>query len=178
MDIPPRRRHAEIRAPGAGIGDLGQLYRELSPGLERIVRRSVRCSDAIAEDACQFAWSSLILHRAGVCEETVLGWLAKTAIHEAIKLSRRDARELSLDDAVECGIDPVSPTPDPSELVVQREQVASVRTLAVPRQRIVWLKALGFSYAEIAERERCTWRTVDRHLGRARCALRTAAGPD
>jgi RNA polymerase sigma factor (sigma-70 family) len=159
-----------------GVGDVGQLYRHFSVRLEQIVRSGVRSSDAVVEDACQFAWCTLVLHRARVCEDTVLGWLVKTAIREALKLSRRAGRELSLDEALACGIDPVSPTPEPWELLVQREQVAALRALAVRRQRIVWLKALGFSYSEIAELEGCTPRTIDRHLGRARRALRTAAG--
>jgi RNA polymerase sigma factor (sigma-70 family) len=167
--------HSCEPARDSGDGDIGDLYRRFSGALERIVRSNVRSSDFV-EDACQFAWTSLMLHRASVHEDTAPGWLVRTAIREALKLSRRCARELSLDDAIECGIDPVSPTPEPWELLMQRDQVAAVSRLAVRRQRIVWLKALGFSYSEIAERERCTPRTVDRHLGRARSALRTAVG--
>jgi RNA polymerase sigma factor (sigma-70 family) len=162
--------------PVSGVGDIGQLYRHFSGRLEQIVRTGVRSSDVVVEDACQFAWSSLVLHRARVREDTVFGWLVKTAIHEAVKLSRRSARDLSLDEAVESGVDPVSPTPGPWELLLQREQVAAVRALTVRRQRVLWLKAVGFSYAEIAKLERCTPRTVERHLSRARRALRTTAG--
>ncbi len=169
-------QHINHAGDAPGVGDVGQLYRHYSARLEQIVRSGVRSSDAVIEDACQFAWCTLVLHRARVREDTVLGWLVKTAIREALKLSRRAARELSLDEALACGVDPASPTPGPWELLVQREQVAAVRALGVRRQRIVWLKALGFSYSEIAQLESCTPRTIDRHLGRARSALRAAAG--
>jgi RNA polymerase sigma factor (sigma-70 family) len=162
-------------AGDSGTGDIGELYRHFSTRLEQIVRSGVRSSDAVVEDACQVAWARLVLHHARVREDTAVGWLVKTAIREAFKLSRRAARELSLDEALETGVDPVSPAPGPCELLVQREQMAAVRALAVRRQRIVWLKALGFSYSEIAELEQCTLRTVDRHLGQARRSLRSAA---
>src|SRR5207248_9060235 len=74
---------------GSGIQDLGLLYRQLSGPLEGAVRRAVRSSDVVVEDACQFAWSRLVHHRARVSEETAMGWLTRTAIHEAFKLSRR-----------------------------------------------------------------------------------------
>src|SRR5438067_604940 len=114
---------------GAGIGDVARLYRELSEPLELVVRRAVRDPDAVVEDACQFAWSRLVHHRSRVREETALGWLVRTAIHEAFKLSRRRERELSLDQAIDQGIDPAAPAPEPSELLVQRERIASVGRL-------------------------------------------------
>ncbi|MBV8956985.1 MAG: sigma-70 region 4 domain-containing protein, partial [Solirubrobacterales bacterium] len=36
------------------------------------------------------------------------------------------------------------------------------------QQRILWLHALGLTYAEIADYEGCTLRTVERQLLRAR----------
>jgi RNA polymerase sigma factor (sigma-70 family) len=154
-----------------GLSDIGSLYRELSPALERTVRRVVRCSDAIVEDACQFAWSRLVYHRSRVYRETALGWLAKTAIREALKLSRRNARELSLDEALEQGVDPVATEPEPWEVIARREQIVAVSKLARRPQRFVWLHALGLSYAEMAKHEHCTTRTVDRQLSRARKEL-------
>src|SRR5947209_4587125 len=145
-----------------GIRDMGRLYRELSRPLERAVRRAVRAPDPIVEDACQFAWSRLVHHRSRVCEASAFGWLVKTATHEAFKLSCRSARELSLDEALQQGIDPVSTSPEPWELLAQRERIASVRELAIRPRRIVLLHALGLSYAEMAAHERCSKRTVDR----------------
>ena len=160
---------------GLTVSDLARIYRELSSPLEQVVRRLVRDSDPVVEDACQFAWSRLVRHRARVSEETVFGWLARTAIREAFKLNRRRARDLSLDHELQQGADPVDPTPEPSELVAQRELVEGVRKLAVRSQRFVWLHALGLSYTEMAAHERCSTRTVDRQLGRARRKLRERA---
>src|SRR5271167_2061551 len=78
-----------------------ELYRTLSPRLERLVRSDVRAPDAVIEDACQFAWSRLVVHRDRVAHEAVLSWLVKTAVHEAFKLIRRSGRCVSLDAALE-----------------------------------------------------------------------------
>lgn len=158
-------------ATGADIQDIARLYRELSPDLERVVRSVVICPETIVEDACQFAWSRLLHNRLAVRRETALGWLSKTAIREAFKLSRRRAQELSLDEAVSQGLDVVAGTPEPWELIACREQLGRVRELPVRPRRFVWLQALGLSYAEMAAHEHCTWRTVDRQLSRARKAL-------
>ncbi len=50
-----------------------------------------------------------------------------------------------------------------------------MRKLAVRSQRFVWLHALGLSYTEMAAHERCSTRTVDRQLGRARRKLQARA---
>src|ERR1700736_5613919 len=90
-----------ITAPSLDVGD---LYRAFSKRLERIVRVDVRAPDPVIEDACQFAWSRLVHHRARVRQETALGWLVKTAVHEAFKLAHRAGRDASPDEAIEQGI--------------------------------------------------------------------------
>ena len=52
--------------------------------------------------------------------------------------------------------------------------MATVCALAVRPQRFVWLQALGLTYTEMAAHERCTPRTVDRQLSRARRELQAA----
>jgi RNA polymerase sigma factor (sigma-70 family) len=154
--------------------DVGELYGLLAARLEQIVRLDVRASDAVIEDACQFAWHRLLHHSHRVHRETALAWLARTAVHEAFKLVRRDQRELSLDVVLEADGEPalaVAP-PTPQELLEDRERIARVRGLPERQQRVVWLHAFGLSYTEIAAHEGCTRRTVDRRLVRARHALR------
>ena len=46
--------------------------------------------------------------------------------------------------------------------------------LPARQRRLLALQAFGLSYAEIAQREGCTPRTVERQLLRARRALRNA----
>jgi RNA polymerase sigma factor (sigma-70 family) len=154
--------------------DVGELYELLAKRLEQIVRLDVHASDVVVEDACQFAWSRLLHHRDRVHRETVMSWLARTAVHEAVKLLRRDRRELSIDAVVEraAPVAVASSVPAPHTLVENRERLAELSLLPTRQQRVLWLHAFGLSYAEIAEYEGCTVRTVERQLLRARQRIR------
>ena len=160
----------------AGVGDVGELYALLARRLEQIVRLDVRAPDVVIEDACQFAWSRLVHHRHRVHRETVLSWLVHTAVHEALKLLRRDRRELSLETAVEQGIPAPALTSQatPVEMVERRERLAELACLPERQRRALWLHALGLSYVEIAQHEGWTTRTVERQLLRARDRVRQA----
>jgi RNA polymerase sigma factor (sigma-70 family) len=157
--------------------EIGELYRALSVRLERIVRCDVRASEAVIEDACQFAWSRLVHHAGRVRRETVLAWLARTAIREACRLSDREHRELSLEGQIELagGALPSCDAPGPEELIFCRERLRWIDGLPERQQRLLWLHALGLSYAEIAFHTGCTERTVERQLLRAKRSLRTRA---
>ncbi|HSC02168.1 MAG TPA: sigma-70 family RNA polymerase sigma factor [Solirubrobacteraceae bacterium] len=152
-----------------GVGDVGELYGLLARRLEQIVRIGVRAPDAVIEDACQFAWSRLLHNRDRVHRDTVMGWLVRTAVHEAFKLLRSGRRELSLEAEAE---DALPSDATLSELIECRERLAELNRLPERQQRAVWLHALGCSYAEIAVHEGCTTRTVERQLLRARQAIR------
>lgn len=159
--------------------EIGELYGCLSARLEQIVRIDVRAPDYLIEEACQFAWSRLV-HRAGaVRRESVLSWLAKTASREAFKLIRRQRREVSLEAAMEAAGDGPSRSGviGPEELILCRERLDSIRTLPERQQRLLWLNALGLSYAEMALHTGCTERTVERQLLRAKRAIRALAVP-
>lgn len=160
------------------VGDVAELYGRLAGRLERIVRLDVRAPDVVIEDACQFAWSRLLHHRDRVQRETALSWLARTAVHEALKLHRRDRRELSLEAAVEqaSGAPGLTCAATPFDLIERRERLAELTHLSERQQRALWLHALGLSYAEIAAREGCTVRTVERQLLQARARVRRAPG--
>lgn len=156
-------------AAGPGVGDVGELYGLMARRLEQIVRGDVRAPDVVIEDACQVAWSRLLHHRDRVHRESVMTWLVRTAVHEAFKLLRRNRRELSLDAAEETLLHPEAA---PSELIECRERLAELSRLPERQQRVVWMQALGLNYAEIAVREECTVRTVERQLLRARQRIR------
>lgn len=79
------------------VADVAQLYEELAPRLRSIVLRDVNAPAAVIEDACQFAWYRLVRHAERIERQGALSWLARTAVHEAIKVARRDQRELSLE---------------------------------------------------------------------------------
>jgi RNA polymerase sigma factor (sigma-70 family) len=159
----------EETATHAGVGDVGELYGQLARRLESIVRLDVHAPDVVIEDACQFAWSRLLHHRHRVHRETVMSWLARTAVHEAFKLLRRDRRDAPLDLVSEHGW-----AASPHELIERRQRLAGIGGLPERQQRVLWLHALGLSYAEIATHEACTERTVERQLLRARQRVRDA----
>ena len=104
-------------------------------------------------------------------------WLARTAVHEAFKLLRRDRRELSLDAAGEHATPAARLSfPAPEAAVESRERLGQVRGLPERQQRVLWMHAVGWSYVEIAAQEGCTVRTVERQLLRARKTLRQNGG--
>lgn len=160
------------------VEDIAELYRSLSKPLEELVRIDVRCApDPVVEDACQFAWDRLIRHHARVRPESALPWLVRIAVHEAFKLLGRERRFLSLDQSLELVGEAavVGESPGADELFERRERLDAVSQLPERQQRLVWLQALGWNYVEIAMRTGCTTRAVERHVLRARRALRAAA---
>jgi RNA polymerase sigma factor (sigma-70 family) len=160
-----------------GLGDVDELYRLLAPRLRPIVRSNVRASETVIEDACQVAWSQLLRHSEHVCRETVLSWLATTAVREVFKQSRRDRRELSLDAELErAGELPLaSPAPGPAEVVELRDRLGELRQLPERQQRLVWMHAAGLTYVEIADWTGDSRRTVERQLLRAKGRLEREA---
>jgi RNA polymerase sigma factor (sigma-70 family) len=156
--------------------EVAELYGVLAGSLRRIVAGRVTAPEAVIEDACQFAWSTLVRHRRRVRRETALGWLARTAMHEAFKLIRSERRELSLEELSEHAYAneqaPWALTPSVEEQVEQRARLSSLSALPERQQRVIWLQGLGFSYAEMASRTGSSRRTVERQLMRAKRALR------
>jgi DNA-directed RNA polymerase specialized sigma24 family protein len=105
----------------------------------------------------------------------VLGWLATTAVREVFKLSRRQAREPSLEAALEepDGLaDAVAWIGCPERAVEASERIGALRALPERQQRLLWLQASGLSYGEISGQTGDTIRTVERQLHSARLALK------
>lgn len=172
----PGLRSRSASGGSLSAAEVGELYCELAGRLQRIVRLDVRAPDQVIEDACQVAWSRLVDRRGEVRRETALSWLATTAVREALKLIRRERRELSLDAILEdAGESFGADWPaELEELVEQRERLGSIGGLPERQQRLVWLHGLGLSYAEMALHTGATRRTVERQLLRAKHALRAS----
>src|ERR1700722_9238452 len=83
------------RAP-RGVADVAGLFEQRAGEVHRLVRHEVRAPEAVIEDACQIAWIRLVDHRERVGRDTVVAWLVTTAMHEALKLLRRERREHQL----------------------------------------------------------------------------------
>jgi RNA polymerase sigma factor (sigma-70 family) len=161
--------------PNEAVDDFAGLYGELADQLRQIVRISIRAPDALIEDACQIAWSRLLRSWGTVRQEAALPWLATTATRVALRLAKRSARELSLDELCDGETDLADPaTLGPEQLVELRARLEEIRALPERQQRLVWLQGLGFTYAEMADRTGDSRRTVERQLMRAKRALRSA----
>jgi RNA polymerase sigma factor (sigma-70 family) len=156
---------------------VGELYVGRPRRLEQIVRKEVRASAPLIEDACQFAWWRLLVHAHRVQRNAALSWLAKTAVHEALKLIRREERDLSLDARLEGGGDAgvFGWRPGPEEVAEQHAQLERLRVLPVRQRMVLVLQAAGFSYDETAASLGMSRRTVERQLMRGRQELRAAS---
>jgi RNA polymerase sigma factor (sigma-70 family) len=164
----------ERSAAAGGADPIATLYSLHARRLEQIVRVGVDAPQAVVEDACQFAWSRLVLHASRIRRETVLPWLVTTAIHHALKLIGREERELSLETMLERAPEPLERlgVPGPEEVLDHRARLTEICLLPERQRRLVWLQVLGLSYEEMAMREACTVRTVERQLTRARRTMR------
>jgi RNA polymerase sigma factor (sigma-70 family) len=167
----------EMTCACVGEEEVADLYRAHAGSLRRIVAGQVTAPEAVIEDACQFAWSTLVRHRRRVRRETALGWLARTAMREAFKLIRAERRELSLDELSERisthRAPPQVATSSLEEQVERWARIDSLGQLPERQQRVIWLQGLGFSYTEMAGHTGSSRRTVERQLMRAKRTLRT-----
>jgi RNA polymerase sigma factor (sigma-70 family) len=160
-----------------GSGNVGELYAELAVRLERIVRREVRAEVPLIEDACQFAWWRLVVHAHRVERTAALSWLAKTAMHEAVKLVRRAERDVPLEAQIDGAGEAAIPSrwPGPDQVAEHRAQLELLRALPVRQRTVLLLQAAGFSYGETAGSLGLSRRTVERQIMRGRRKLRASA---
>ena len=152
------------------IGEVAELYAR-SAGLVRgQVCSEVTASEAVIDDACQFAWIRLLHHRHRVGRDRAVSWLITTALHEVFKLVRRDGHDLSLEELMEdTGDLRINRTgPPPEEAVGARQRLELLRELPERQERLIWLQGLGFNYPEMATEADMTVRTVERQLMKAR----------
>lgn len=154
--------------------DIEHLYRQHARRLRHVVGFCIGAPEATIDDACHAAWSRLIDRHREVSDDTALAWMARTAMREATRLSEEQGRTCSLEAALAEGGEAAEALLAPSveEIFERRRQLGLVGVLPLRQQRFVWMVALGLSYAEIAAREGCTLRTVERQILRARHAAR------
>jgi RNA polymerase sigma factor (sigma-70 family) len=157
----------------ASLDDVAELFAEQAVRVRRLVRAGVGGPEPVVEDACQLAWTRLFQSRGRVRRDTATAWLVRTAMREAVKLMRRDGRDLSLEALTDEAGDRAAPCPPAllDELVEQRARLESIRVHPERQQRLVWLQGLGLTYTEMAGQTGTTRRTVERQLLRAKRTL-------
>ena len=147
-------------------GDEGTLFSRFAERLVRVVRRAVNTTPEIVEDACSFAWAQLV--RCQPRRETIFNWLCTVAIREAIRLDRAERRLVTLDEVTE----PIAPVDAFEQWEDVTEAMDFLMRMPDRKRRIYLLHALGYTYAQIAELEGATLKTIDRQLARARDLVR------
>lgn len=171
------------RAPCALRGDEADLYRRYNPRLLRTVRSVIHGSDALVEDACQYAWTTLLRRQPD--RDSLLGWLATVAIHEAYRLSRQALRHAALDDLAP-GLDDgyafhtaLHADIDLEQRALRNEEHETRRRafarLSDKQRRYLVLHAAGYRYQEIAAANDVTYTNVNRHITEGRARLRELA---
>ena len=155
-------------------GDEAALYAELQPKLMRLLRGRVRAREQTLEDACSTAWVQLIRYQPER-GESLLGWLYVVACREAYRLLELDARVPSFEPAVLVAL--AGADERAGELrAVALEALEALGALPERQRRLLAAKAAGHSYVELVELERSSYSAVNRHLTRARNAVREGRG--
>jgi RNA polymerase sigma factor (sigma-70 family) len=164
-----RELHARRRdLHSSGCEDVDAIYSRYAEDLRRIVRKNLTLTDDVLDDACQFAWSTLLIARPRLAAGVELRWLVTTATREALRLMRIRRGETPWSEPRTDGAGPDSTL----ESVELRGRLAEVKYLSPRQQQIVWLHGLGYEYREISAVTGATPRTVERQLMKARRKLR------
>jgi RNA polymerase sigma factor (sigma-70 family) len=158
-------------------GDEEALYRAHHTRLLRLIAHDVSARPQVIEDACAFAWAELLARQPD--RTSIVGWLRVVARREAIRLACHDRVTVSMT-ALEIAPPPhharstSCPSGSASDHCEALEALVALTALPARKRTFLTLKVAGYSYDEIAAELGVSWRTVDRQLVRARCAVRAA----
>jgi RNA polymerase sigma-70 factor, ECF subfamily len=170
-----------VAIPASRDEQMTRFYLDHADRLRRAIAQRVRgLDDAVIDDACAFAWETLVRR-----PDIDLGsyyaywWLYKVALRQAWALGRRRQREQpigALNGADEDSLEPVDLDSDVADVVAERIEHASMREvlgrLHWRERRELALFAYGLSYEEIATVTGASYTAVNRWMARGRKALR------
>ena len=137
-----------------------------------------------AEDALQEGCVQFLRYYRGQSDEHAIAWLMLAVKHRAWAIGKRDRRsqvrgELSLGTAFDSDAalsDKISERPDPVEVAERGEEVrvflAGLARLKPDERTALLLLGLGYSYAEVMDRQAWSYRKVSRCISEGRAALR------
>jgi DNA-directed RNA polymerase specialized sigma24 family protein len=154
-------------------GDEHDLYAADHARLRAVVARAVNTSDANIDDACSFAWLTLLTRQPR--RATAFGWLAKVAIREAWRLDRTERARSASTGGLESpeAVDEAEPAADRRALEETLEALAAIH----PRKRaMLVVHALGFTHAEIAAEHGISPQRTRELVYRARLQLAKLVG--
>jgi RNA polymerase sigma factor (sigma-70 family) len=161
--------------------EIAAFYAGHANRVQRTVAGRVRAPRQTIEDACQTAWTMLLLREDIDLDHRGAAWIATVARHEALQLTSR-RREVPVgaflpwSPAPGIATEPVDDTSDPGDVVAARDQLVRDFALLKPREReALYLKALGYSYHEIAHLTNATHTAVNRRINEGRARLRKLA---
>lgn len=161
--------------PVALRGDEHQLFVELQPELMGMLRARLVTREQTLEDACGFAWMQFVIHQP--LRGYARAWLYVVARHEALRLiDHEDRMTLTVDTGQwaaprATGASGAEAEPDPLRARAI-EALEALTHLPARQRRLLTLKVAGFSYRELMSMEGSSYSAVNRHLARARAAIR------
>ena len=164
---PRSRRRPEARDVFAAAVELATSG---AGAFRRTARRYSICA-ADADDAYQRSLEILLTKAPTADRSELRPWLHTVIKHEALALRRQRERTVSPEDSG--AEDPVASTArDPEETAGDRERLRhtaeALGTLKPSEVQCMVLKALGYSYDEIAQRTGFSWTKVNRSLTEGR----------
>ncbi|MGI9099039.1 MAG: RNA polymerase sigma factor [Solirubrobacteraceae bacterium] len=158
------------------LRQIAALYVAHDAQLHSVVsRRGSRCAQ-IVDDACQHAWSKLL-----VADDVdlrapswrVLGWLTTTAIREAWRLGSVREEPMLAEDELQRLTAQHKPLEDDVDVVCERRRrLALVWQVPERPRRFLLRLAMGYSYREIALAEGVSLTTTNKQIARAKRILR------
>jgi RNA polymerase sigma factor (sigma-70 family) len=175
----PRRSpsgHAcEPRATSSGgerarsLARIDALYRESAREIVARAAAALHRPTRDLEDACQYAWATLVRRPDVLDGPSPQGWLVTVAIHEWLRERRRAPLPADVDRL------PAPAGRDPEAALEAGDALARVAALRPVRRRVFARHLAGLSYAEIMAELGLTYTNVSRQIARARAELRRAA---
>lgn len=159
------------------------LIRRYNQRLYRVVRGVLRVDQAEIEDVMQQAYVNAFLHLDQFAGRASFAtWLTKIALYEALSRARRLGRMISLDEAVENGVEDIvermrvdTPDPERQALTGELREVleGAIDELPPPYRSVFMLREVeGLSTSESADLLGVREEVIKTRLHRARGMLR------
>jgi RNA polymerase sigma factor (sigma-70 family) len=173
-----------VNSSSVRADQVAAFYESHAERLRHIVGAKARAPEHVLEDAAQTAWVALVRREDISLDDHGMSWLSKVAIHEGWRLAST-ARELPIsgvenlneklhDADVPELVDALTPGTD--EQAIARAEDANrlvyLRRLKPREREALTLKALGYSYNEIADLTNASHTAVNRRLAEGRARLR------